>query len=323
MPKVSVIIPVYGAERYIERCARSLFEQTLDDIEYIFVDDCTPDKSMEVLERVMDDYPDRRTQTRLFKTSRNSGQHIARQIGIEACTGEYVTHCDPDDAYSQEDALEIAYNAAIAENSDIVWWDLLVENENTSEQNVSCQKCGPDINNIVKSFLTDFSIMASLCNRIVRREIVKSVSIVNPVSPINEDTLLVTQYHLLSKRCVYIPRGLYVYIRRAGSTTSLEFNRKRLIEKQCKVKANLDLVFEIINKIPNLSKKLRPAIVYRKFHVKSIVIPAVIEFNDCSLWTRVYPEINGRIFVNPYISLRNKILSFTLLSRIFGILHKK
>lgn len=42
MPKVSVIIPVYGAEKYIERCARSLFGQTLDDVEYIFVDDCTP-----------------------------------------------------------------------------------------------------------------------------------------------------------------------------------------------------------------------------------------------------------------------------------------
>lgn len=49
MPKVSVIIPVYGVEKYIERCARSLFEQTLDDIEYLFIDDCTPDKSVETL----------------------------------------------------------------------------------------------------------------------------------------------------------------------------------------------------------------------------------------------------------------------------------
>ena len=53
MPKVSVIIPVYGVEKYIERCARSLFEQTLDDIEYLFIDDCTPDKSIDVLKRVM------------------------------------------------------------------------------------------------------------------------------------------------------------------------------------------------------------------------------------------------------------------------------
>ena len=63
MPKVSVIVPVYGVEIYIERCARSLFEQTLDDIEYLFIDDCTPDRSIEILKQVLEDYPQRKTQT--------------------------------------------------------------------------------------------------------------------------------------------------------------------------------------------------------------------------------------------------------------------
>ena len=61
MPKVSVIIPVYGVEKYIERCARSLFEQTLNDIEYIFVDDCSPDKSIEILEHIVEEYRPRFT----------------------------------------------------------------------------------------------------------------------------------------------------------------------------------------------------------------------------------------------------------------------
>ena len=54
MTKVSVIIPVYGVEKYIERCARSLFEQTLDDIEFIFVNDCTPDRSICILKTTLD-----------------------------------------------------------------------------------------------------------------------------------------------------------------------------------------------------------------------------------------------------------------------------
>ena len=54
MPKVTVIVPVYGVEKYIERCAISLFEQTLDDIEIIFVNDCTPDRSMEILDRIIE-----------------------------------------------------------------------------------------------------------------------------------------------------------------------------------------------------------------------------------------------------------------------------
>ncbi len=56
-PKVSIVIPIYGVECYIETCARSLFEQTLEELEYIFIDDCSPDKSVEVLQQVMNEYP--------------------------------------------------------------------------------------------------------------------------------------------------------------------------------------------------------------------------------------------------------------------------
>jgi len=56
MPKISVIVPVYNVAGYIERCAMSLFEQTLHDIEYIFIDDCTPDDSMEILQSVIEKY---------------------------------------------------------------------------------------------------------------------------------------------------------------------------------------------------------------------------------------------------------------------------
>ena len=65
MPKVSVVIPVYGVEKYIERCARSLFEQTYDNIEYIFVDDCTKDRSIEILQKVLEDYPNRKNQVKI------------------------------------------------------------------------------------------------------------------------------------------------------------------------------------------------------------------------------------------------------------------
>ena len=58
-PLVSVIVPVYNVEKYIGECARSLFAQTLEEVEYIFVNDCTPDGSMEVVRKIMEEFPGR------------------------------------------------------------------------------------------------------------------------------------------------------------------------------------------------------------------------------------------------------------------------
>ena len=71
-PKVSIIVPIYRVEEYIERCAESLFAQTFDDIEYIFVDDCSPDKSVEILQRTLEKYPHRKRLTRIERLSSNS-----------------------------------------------------------------------------------------------------------------------------------------------------------------------------------------------------------------------------------------------------------
>ena len=97
MYKVSIVIPVYNVEKYIERCVRSLFEQTLDDIEYIFVDDCSPDQSVAVLQSTLQDYPNRKESVRIIRHKENKGVAVARNAGINAAQGKYLIHCDSDD----------------------------------------------------------------------------------------------------------------------------------------------------------------------------------------------------------------------------------
>lgn len=101
-PKVSVIIPVYNVEPHIERCARSLFEQTLEEIEYIFVNDCTPDASMRILQNVLENYAQRKNQIIIINQPYNMGAAKAREIGIKAASGEYIIHCDSDDWVDKE-----------------------------------------------------------------------------------------------------------------------------------------------------------------------------------------------------------------------------
>ena len=122
MPKISVIIPVYKAEPYIERCVRSLFSQTLDDLEYIFIDDCTPDNSISVLKAVLDEYPNRRDQVKIVNHQHNQGVSQSRQDGFDATTGEYVIHCDPDD-WIEPEMYELLYDKAKSGNFDIVGCD--------------------------------------------------------------------------------------------------------------------------------------------------------------------------------------------------------
>lgn len=69
--KVSVIIPVYGVEKFIERCAESLLQQTLEDVEFIFVDDASKDKSIDVLQSVLSRYPNRKNQIKLVRHTAN------------------------------------------------------------------------------------------------------------------------------------------------------------------------------------------------------------------------------------------------------------
>lgn len=129
MPKVSVIITIYNAEQYIGKCAVSLFEQTLNDIEFIFIDDCSIDKSLEVLDHVLGKYPLQKNRTKIIKLSANGGTSIARSIGLQEAKGDYLIHCDSDD-WMDYDFLEKLYSKAIEEDADIVIGDFIRESTN-------------------------------------------------------------------------------------------------------------------------------------------------------------------------------------------------
>lgn len=117
--KVSILVPVYGVEQFIEPCAVSLFKQTYRDIEYIFVDDCTPDRSIEILKRVLQEYPRRQQQTRIIRHDHNCGLGAARLTATRAATGEALMHVDSDD-YVATNAVELLVKQMEQTGADIV-----------------------------------------------------------------------------------------------------------------------------------------------------------------------------------------------------------
>lgn len=118
-PKVSVVVPVFKVEPYIEKCCRSLFEQTLKEIEYIFVDDYSPDNSITLINQVLEEYPWRKEQVRFIRHSVNMGVAQSREDGNWEATGEYIIHCDGDD-WVENYAYELMYNTAKEKDAEIV-----------------------------------------------------------------------------------------------------------------------------------------------------------------------------------------------------------
>ena len=119
MLKISILTPIYGVEKYIEQCARSLFEQSYAPIEYIFVDDCTPDKSIGILQSLLKEYPERAQQVRIIHHDRNRGVGAARQTALMAATGDYLLFADSDDMLP-EDAVKKLARKADSSHADLI-----------------------------------------------------------------------------------------------------------------------------------------------------------------------------------------------------------
>ena len=133
-PKISVIVPVYNAAQYIERCARSLFGQTLDLVEYIFVDDCSKDdSSIRIIEAVLEEYPHRKDFVTIVRHEHNMGVSAARNSGLARAKSKYVAFCDSDD-WMDVAMLQKMYDAAEQKCADVAMCDFYMVSKRGAER---------------------------------------------------------------------------------------------------------------------------------------------------------------------------------------------
>lgn len=209
-PKVSVIIPVYGVEPFIERCARSLFEQTMNDIEYIFIDDCTRDRSIDILMHVIEEYQPRLTRDRKYvrieKMPTNSGLPAVRRYGVPLASGEYIIHSDSDD-WCDKNMLYSMYSKAKRENADCVVCDFVrTDGIGNDTRSIACH-------NMEKETFIDNLIFQrdswSLCNKLFKKTCYKDIQY--PVRGMGEDMALCIQLVLNCDKISYVQEPFYYY----------------------------------------------------------------------------------------------------------------
>ena len=224
-PLVSIIVPVYNVEPYIEQCCRSVFEQTYDNCEFIFVDDCGSDRSMEILYGLIEEYAHLKGRIRILHNEGNKGIVITRKNGIEAAKGEYVQFVDSDD-YVKHDMTEQLVKLAVEHDADMVICDYDTDYGEIEHMNQHVVTLLDNIHCMCLELQADVRSVV-VWNKLIRRRLLDDNQLAELSNAwCNEDGVLMFSAYYHSKTIVSTTQSFYYY-RRVLSSMVNSFKRYR------------------------------------------------------------------------------------------------
>lgn len=220
--KVSIIVPVYNTEKYLDQCLASLVRQTLSEIEILVINDGSPDNSQKIIDRYVQCYP----QKVIGYVKENGGLGDARNYGIEIAKGEYIGFVDSDD-WVDRDMFRLMYDKAEKDNCDIVICDFIEVKDGRKIGSVSYGYRGELRDGIIEQY--DFVLNslnpATACNKLYRRTLFNIKKF-----PLQWYEDMATTPVLLSyaHKIGYFPAGLYFYRQGKSTITKAEADPRTL-----------------------------------------------------------------------------------------------
>lgn len=206
MPKVSVIVPVYNVEKYLDRCLDSLVNQTLQEIEIIVINDSTPDQSQIIIDKYMNLYPNK-----VFSYIKpNGGLSDARNYGMSKMKGDYFGFVDGDD-YVEYSMFEKLYERATQEEADVTTCDFYWTYPNRLQRATD----GPYTNE--RELLT--KMMPTVWNKLYKKSWFDSLDIKFPVGLRYEDSSFSIRLAPFIRKLAYVNEPLVYYVQRQDSIT--------------------------------------------------------------------------------------------------------
>lgn len=285
MPKVSVIIPVYGVEKYIERCVRSLFEQTLQDMEFIFIDDCTKDNSIYIIECLLKEYEFRAQQTKIVHHEINKGLPAARRTGLMYATGDYVIHCDSDD-WVEPSMYEEMYTQAFKEQVDVVICDYFLSDGMNHKQMKQKQHplCKEDY---IRQLLLH-KLKPAVWNKLIKRSCYNDL-LTYPTHNMAEDLALMIQIFYYSTSFAYLSKSLYYYFFNESSITG-DNTFEGVIKRVDQYKRNVCFIEDFLIR-QSIASMYTNEIKHLKFSVKNELSQGSQDRRTFGIWRGLFPEL--------------------------------
>lgn len=242
MPKVSVIVPIYNVEKYLEKCINSLLSQTLEDIQIILVNDGSKDNSGNIAKEYEKNNKDRV----IYVEKENGGLSDARNYGLKYATGDFIAFLDSDD-YIEKNAYEKMYNKAIEENADYVECDFIWEFTNK----IRVDKQYPYKNK--KEMLSFVRVVA--WNKLIKRHLIIDNNLEFPKGLRYEDVEFIYKLIPFINKFAYVDKPFIHYVQRKGSIANVQN------ERTAEIFTVLDNVIEFYKK-NNIYEKYRDELEY-------------------------------------------------------------
>lgn len=307
---VSILVPIYNVAPFIERCSRSLFEQSYQDIEYIFVDDASPDNSVDILRNTLKDYPDRTNAVKIIKHPSNKGLAGARNTAVDNATGDYILHVDSDD-WLETEAVELLMNTAMWENADIVYSDFKeIRKDGT---NILQNPDISDSRQYTKSLLCRKSL-----THVIGKMIKRSIIVENDIRAIEglnqgEDYLITPKLAYHSRKVAKAPNPIYNYNRLNISSYTANVNDK-----------GIDMVIRVQQHLVDYFSDLPDADDFKTTIMKSCIYNKLTcfycgPFSSYKKISELYRDIDWKKLD---LSMKQKLVLFLSDARQLNLLHR-
>jgi len=214
MKRISIIMPIYNAEKFLHRAIDSIISQTFLDWELLLIDDGSQDKSPQIC----DQYTIKDSRIRTFHKTQNEGVAMARKTGMDNAIGEYSIHFDADD-WAETTMLEELYNKAKNDNIDIVIADYYVNSG--KRQTISKQQPTSITPAQILQDIFDNKLLGSLCNKLIKTKLYKEYQahFFNGINHCEDLLILVQLLQNNNLHIAYIPKAYYHYFMNESSIT--------------------------------------------------------------------------------------------------------
>lgn len=303
--KVTVISPFYKVAPFIERCAESLLNQTLQDVEFIFVDDASPDESREILEKVIEKHPDRNVCIVTHEV--NKGLPAARNTGLAEATGDFIYHCDSDD-WVETDMLEKMYKAAIDNQADFVYCDFWMQFEKSARYMVNPTYTDPE-QMIKEGFLAGL-MKYNVWNKLIKRSLYDGLSF--PAGHGMGEDMTIILAATKATRVAHVPEALYHYVKLNMNAFSNTFSERHLTDIQFNTARTLEGLKDW--DVPEKDK-------YLSFFKLNIKLPFLLsgDKNQYRLWKEWFPESDKYVLENKHLPFRTRLVQWFAAKRLFPL----